>query len=272
MCVPEWWWRGENGGRYSKSNKRWGGKIVDVSLPNYYLESYVDVDAPYFLFKCDEEDDNEYRMQYCDVFKFAIDNQDSSFVLPNKMPVKHVDEKLHLLCLKAMCQMSHLDMAQHVCVDVLPDEWIQSVLDALENKNLVADNIRNLALTKYWQLARQKEGEDISSIVDIREGKDMGFDKTEIALKFEERFTELYENHANQRVGDYIDTLKVTPKESASLISRYFAKQGRGLPWGKYCFGGSCPTCRKHGKSKPAETERKTKEQALAEWFSKIRL
>ena len=211
-------------------------------------------------------------MRYCDVFKFAIDNQDSAFVLSNEMPVKYVDKKLHLLCLKARCQMSHLDEAQHVCVDVLPDEGIQSVLDALENKNLVADNIRNLALTKYWQVARQKEGEDISSIVDIREGKDMGFDRADIALKFEKRITGLFEDHATQRVGDFIDTMKVTPEDQARLISQYFAKQGRGLPWGKCCFGGSCPTCRKHGKSKPAETERKTKAQTLREWFSKIRL
>ena len=62
----------------------------------------------------------------------------------------------------------------------------------------------------------------------------------------------MFEDHATQRVGDYIDTMKVTPEESARLISRYFAKQGRGLPWDK--------------------CERKTKAQTLREWFSKIRL
>ena len=78
----------------------------------------------------------------------------------------------------------------------------------------------------------------------------MGFDKSEIALKFEKGITELFESHSAQRVGDYIDTLKVTPEESARLISQYFAKQGRGLPWDK--------------------CERTTKAQNLREWFSKI--
>ena len=75
------------------------------------------------------------------------------------MPVKYVDKKLHLLCLKARCQMSHLDMAQHVCLNFLPDEGIQSVLEALEKGNMVADNILKLAKDKYWQLAWRKEGQ-----------------------------------------------------------------------------------------------------------------
>ena len=139
---------------------------------------------------------------------------------------------------------------------------IQLANEGLEKRHMIADDIRNLTSDDILNLANDEFWQQLSR----KEGEDMGFDKTEIALKFEKGITELCESHAAQRVGDYIDTLKVTPKESASLISRYFAKQGRGLPWGKYCFGGSCPTCRDgDGKSKPAKTR-----QNLREWFSKI--
>ena len=113
LRVPEWW-LSENGGRYSKSNKVWEGEIVDVCLPNYSLGSYVDPNGSYFLFKCDKEDDNKYSMRYSDVFKFAIGNQD--WFLPNVMPVKYVDKKLHLLCLQAKRQMAKLQKASEICL------------------------------------------------------------------------------------------------------------------------------------------------------------
>ena len=101
LRVPEWWLRGENGGRYSKSNKVWEGEIVDVCLPDYSLGSYVDANGSYFLFKCDKEDDNKYSMRYFHVFIFAIGNQD--FVLPYKMPVKYTWINNYISC---VCRQS----------------------------------------------------------------------------------------------------------------------------------------------------------------------
>jgi hypothetical protein len=224
LRVPEWWLRGENGGRYSKSNKVWEGEIVDVCLPDYSLGSYVDANGSYFLFKCDKEDDNKYSMRYFHVFIFAIGNQD--FVLPYKMPVKYVDKQLHLLCLQAKRQMAKLQMASEICLNVLPAEGIQSVLEylemgvvvtedadnilqraiqlaneGLEKRHMVADDIRNLASDDILNLANDEFWQQLSR----KEGEDMGFDKTEIALKFEKGITELCESHAAQRVGDYID-------------------------------------------------------------------
>ena len=224
LRVPEWWLRGENGGRYSKSIKVWEGQIVDVCLPDDSLGSYVDAYGSYFLFKCDKEDDNKYSMRYFHVFIFAIGNQD--FVLPYKMPVKYVDKQLHLLCLQAKRQMAKLQMASEICLNVLPAEGIQSVLEylemgvvvtedadnilqraiqlaneGLEKRHMIADDIRNLTSDDILNLANDEFWQQLSR----KEGEDMGFDKTEIALKFEKGFTELCESHAAQRVGDYID-------------------------------------------------------------------
>ena len=122
--------------------------------------------------------------------------------------------------------MAKLQMASEICLNVLPAEGIQSVLEylemgvvvtedadnilqraiqlaneGLEKRHMVADDIRNLATDDILNLANDEFWQQLSR----KEGEDMGFDKTEIALKFEKGITELCESHAAQRVGDYID-------------------------------------------------------------------
>lgn len=102
LSIPEWWWRDENGNPYSKSNKLWKGEIIDVHIPDYkYNRTYVDGDSQYFMFKCDDGDDNKYPMRYSEVWKFADDDQFDKLVLPIKMPEKSVDKDYHSHCVYA---------------------------------------------------------------------------------------------------------------------------------------------------------------------------
>ena len=73
----------------------------------------------YFMFKCDKEDDNEYRMKYSDVLKFADENQSESFLLPKEIPEKYVDKKLHFFCditRKALFKLDGLINVAHVFI------------------------------------------------------------------------------------------------------------------------------------------------------------
>jgi len=110
LSIPEWWWRDENGNPYSKSNKLWKGEIIDVRIPDYkYNRTYVDGDSQYFMFKCDDGDDNKYPMRYSEVWKFADDDQFDKFVLPIKMPEKSVDKDYHSHCVHAFEQVECME-------------------------------------------------------------------------------------------------------------------------------------------------------------------
>ena len=118
LSIPEWWWEDTSGNRYSKRSKLWTGEIVDVSLPGYMLGLYQDQNKDghgYFMFKCDKEDDNEYRMKYSDVLKFADENQSESFLLPKEIPEKYVDKKLHFFCDITRKALFKLDWAHKCC-------------------------------------------------------------------------------------------------------------------------------------------------------------
>ena len=224
LSVPEWWWRGEDGGRYSKSSKLWKGEIVDVSLPDYKLDTYAKEDDPcrYFIFKCDEEDDNEYRMQYSDMWKFADDDQFDKFVLPKEMPRKYVDDRLHIFCSVAQRQLDILYVSSKLCT-TLKDDQIQSVLDALEKKETpkgyylaTPDKILGMIKDKLFQ-RRQDE----NKILDNDQ-------RAQIEKKFATRRHVLLIRHATEKVSDFIRTQKISPLTADNLMANFFRVQGRG--------------------------------------------
>ena len=47
---------------------------------------------------------------------------------------------------------------------------------------------------------------------------------------------EIFYKHANKRVGAFIKSQQVTPKEKSQLIARLYEQQGLGLPWGRQFF------------------------------------
>lgn len=47
---------------------------------------------------------------------------------------------------------------------------------------------------------------------------------------------EILYKHANKRVGAFIKSQQVTPKEKSQLIARLYEQQGLGLPWGRQFF------------------------------------
>jgi hypothetical protein len=219
LSVPEWWWEDGSGNRYSKRRKLWRGEIVDVSLPDYVLGLYQSQNCNgdgYFMFKCDEEDDNEYRMKYSDVWKFADENQPESFLLPKKMPTKYVDEKLHFFCNITQQGLSKLGYAQEYCRGLHNEDDVQQVFDALEKNTVSAKEILKLVIElDNWT------SEDRSPI-----------DEAQMRNKFAMRRSRLLVDRAQKRVCDFIDEHKTTPAEAAHMISRFCAKQGRPVSWG----------------------------------------
>lgn len=267
LSVPEWWWEDGSGNRYSKRSKLWKGEIVDISLPNYDYkmnDSYAKEDDPcrYFIFKCDEEDD-KYRMQYSDVWKFADENQPESFLLPKEMPTKYVDHKLHILCMFGYDQLKALDRAQNLAYLLNHDDELKQVFEVLE-KRLSTHKVLELTgklvlppinldklearLMKLEAALAGGEEEDrgggLGGIFDEEdeEDEDPGtgsdediitrtIDKDQIEKKFLDRRNVLLVNHAIERGSEYIKNQTVTPALAADLMSRYCAAQGRGLPW-----------------------------------------
>ena len=221
LSIPEWWWEDGSGNRYSKRNKLWTGKIVDVSLPGYVLGLYQLQNRNgdgYFMFKCDEEDDNEYRMKYSDVFKFADDNQSESFLLPKEMPAKYVDEKLHFFCNITQNGLFKLYHAHALCRDLRNKDDVQQVFDALEKCVSLKETVK--LVNDKW-LQTRTSYEDRSPI-----------DEAQMRNKFAMRRYKWLVDRAQKRVCDFIDEHKMTPAEAAHLISRFCAKQGRPVPWG----------------------------------------
>ena len=94
----------------ARVTKLWKGEIVDVRIPDYkYNRTYVDGDSQYFMFKCDDGDDNKYPMRYSEVWKFADDDQFDKFVLPIKIPEKSVDKDYHSHCVCAFEQVECME-------------------------------------------------------------------------------------------------------------------------------------------------------------------
>lgn len=153
LSIPEWWWEDGSGNRYSKKSKLWTRKIVDVSLPDYVLGLYQVQNKNghgYFMFKCDEKDDNEYRMKYSDVLKFADENQSESVLLPKEMPTKYVDTKLHFFCNITRDGLSKLNLAHEICRGLHNKDDVQQVFDALEKECVSAKGVLKL-VHKLWQ-------------------------------------------------------------------------------------------------------------------------
>ena len=272
LSVPEWWWEDGSGNRYSKRSKLWKGEIVDISLPNYKVDDFWGLDVAYakeddpcryFIFKCDEEDDYKYRMQYSDVWKFADENQPESFLLPKEMPTKYVDHKLHILCMFGHDQLKALDRARKLAYLLKHDDELKQVFEVLEKRlsthavleltgklvlhlnNLDKPKARLMKLEAALaggeeELGRflDEEDED-SSDEDYQHPMDPNnlgiitrtIDNHEIEKKFLDRRNKLLVNHANERVGEYFRSQTVTPALAAGLMARYCAAQGRGLPW-----------------------------------------
>ena len=225
LSVPGWWWEDGSGNRYNKRRKLWRGEIVDVSLPDYVLGLYQFQNCNgdgYFMFKCDEEDDNEYRMKYSDVWKFADKNQPESFLLPKEMPTKYVDEKLHFFCSITQHGLDKLDYAHALCRD-LRNKNVQQVFDALE-KCVSPKDVLKLVSDKWLQWLQTRtsyEYEDRSPI-----------DEAQMRNKFVMRRDKWLVDRAQKRVCDFIDEQKTTPAEAAHLMSMFCASQGRPVPWG----------------------------------------
>ena len=173
----------------------------------------------YFIFKCDEEDDYEYRMQYSDVWKFADENQPESFLLPKEMPTKYVDHKLHILCMFGHDQLIALDRARIYCSDLMFDCDVKRVFEVLE-KRLSTHKVLELIEELPYACHMEPWGYSRSTI-----------DKDQIEKKFLDRRNVLLVNHATEIAGEYIRSQTVTPALAADLMSRFCAAQGRGLPW-----------------------------------------
>ena len=172
----------------------------------------------YFMFKCDKEDDNEYRMQYSDVWKFADENQPESFLLPKEMPAKYVDEKLHFFCNITQNGLFKLYHAHALCRGLRNKDDVQQVFDALE-KCVSPKEVAKLVYDK--RTMQRTSYEDRSPI-----------DEAQMRKKFAMRRSKWLVDRAQKRVCDFIDEHKMTPAEGAHLISRFCAKQGRPVPWG----------------------------------------
>ena len=217
LSVPEWWWEDGSGNRYSKRSKLWRGEIVDVSLPDYVLGLYQFHGDGYFMFKC-EGDDNEYRMTYSDVCKFADKKQSESFLLPKKMPTKYVDEKLHFFCDITQHGLFKLYHAHALCRDLCNKDDVQQVFDALE---------KCVSPKEVLKLVNDKRRLQRTSYEDR-----IPIDEAQMRNKFAMRRSKWLVDRAQKRVCDFIDEQKTTPAEGAHMISRFCAKQGRPVAWG----------------------------------------
>jgi len=155
------------------------------------------------MFKCDEEDDNEYRMKYSDVWKFADENQPESFLLPKEMPTKYVDTNLHFFCNITQHGLSKLGYAHEYCRGLHNKDDVQQVFDALEKNTVSAKEILKLVIKLDFQQTRTSS-EDRSPI-----------DEAQMRKKFAMRRSKLLVDRAQKRVCDFIDEHKPTPAEVA---------------------------------------------------------
>jgi len=101
LNVPQYWWVDEKTGKSIGGETLWYGEIVSVCLDD-------DEDRCSFIFKCDD-DQNDYSIEYCDVKKYAVEEDITQFKLPKDPPCSYVDKELKAACFKTLEELRKLD-------------------------------------------------------------------------------------------------------------------------------------------------------------------
>ena len=101
LNVPQYWWVDEKTGKSIGGETLWHGEIVSVCLDD-------DEDRCSFIFKCDA-DQKDYSIEYCDVKKYAVEEDITQFKLPKDPPCSYVDKELKAACFKTLEELRKLD-------------------------------------------------------------------------------------------------------------------------------------------------------------------
>jgi len=101
LSVPQYWWVDEKTGKSIGGETLWHGEIVSVCLDD-------DEDRCSFIFKCDA-DQKDYSIEYCDVKKYAVEEDITQFKLPKDPPCSYVDKELKAACFKTLEELRKLD-------------------------------------------------------------------------------------------------------------------------------------------------------------------
>ena len=92
LNVPQFWWIDKKTGKSIGGEILWSGKIDSVCTDN-------DKGKCSFIFKCnDKKYKKGYRIEYCDVKKYAVEEDRTQFSLPKDPPCSYIDSELEAAC------------------------------------------------------------------------------------------------------------------------------------------------------------------------------
>ena len=92
LNVPQFWWIDKKTGKSIGGEILWSGKIDSVCTDN-------DKGKCSFIFKCDDKKYKKgYRIEYCDVKKYAVEEDRTQFSLPKDPPCSYIDSELEAAC------------------------------------------------------------------------------------------------------------------------------------------------------------------------------
>ena len=92
LNVPQFWWIDKKTGKSIGGEILWHGKIDSVCTDN-------DKGKCSFTFKCDDKKYKKgYRIEYCDVKKYAVEEDRTQFSLPKDPPCSYIDSELEAAC------------------------------------------------------------------------------------------------------------------------------------------------------------------------------
>jgi len=92
LNVPQFWWIDKKTGKSIGGEILWPGKIDSVCTDN-------DKGKCSFIFKCDDKEYKKgYRIEYCDVKKYAVEEDRTQFSLPKDPPCSYIDSELEAAC------------------------------------------------------------------------------------------------------------------------------------------------------------------------------
>ena len=92
LNVPQFWWIDKKTGKSIGGEILWPGKIDSVCTDN-------DKGKCSFIFKCNNKKYKKgYRIEYCDVKKYAVEEDRTQFSLPKDPPCSYIDSELEAAC------------------------------------------------------------------------------------------------------------------------------------------------------------------------------